>query len=192
MRPIVAVLVLLLMFCFGPLLTDAQQSTVPRVGWLAVGSPPAFQHLIEAFRQGMRERGYVDGQNFVLEIRAAEGRFDRPPGLAAGLVRSKVAVILVGATGPLQAAKDATNTIPIVIASVRDPVGTGHIASLERPGGKITGVAEGAVPRTRLLELIKEAVPTVSRLAALANPGDAAAASAVKHEQGRRHGGRDG
>src|SRR3989442_3018569 len=191
MRPIVAVLVLLLVFCFGSL-ADAQQSTVPRVGWLAGGSPPAFQHITEAFLQGMREHGYIDGQNFVLEIRAAEVRFDRLPGLAADLVRSKVAVILVGATGPLQAAKDATNTIPIVIASVRDPVGTGHIASLERPGGKITGVAEGAVPRTRLLELIKEAVPTVSRLAALANPGDAAAASAVKHEQGRRHGGRDG
>src|SRR3989442_7630724 len=182
MRPIVAVLVLLLVFCFGSL-ADAQQSTVPRVGWLAGGSPPAFQHITEAFLQGMREHGYIDGQNFVLEIRAAEGRFDRPPGLAAGLVRSKVAVILVGATGPLQAAKDATNTIPIVIASVRDPVGTGHIASLERRGGKITGVAEGAVPRTKLLDLIKEAVPTVSRLAVLANPGDPAAVRAVKDWQ---------
>src|SRR3989441_1489531 len=181
---IAPVLVLMLLLCLGSLLADAQQSTVPRVGFLAGGSPPAFQHFIEAFRQGMRERGYIDGQNFVLEIRAAEGRFDRLPGLAADLVRSKVAVILVGATGPLQAAKDATNTIPIVIASVRDPVGTGHIASLERPGGKITGVAEGAVPRTRLLELIKEAVPTVSRLAVLANPGDAAAVRAGKDWQG--------
>src|SRR5437879_2544948 len=140
MRPIVAVLVLLLMFGFGSLFSDAQQSTVPRVGWLPGGSPPAFQHITEAFLQGMREHGYIDGQNFVLEIRAAEGRFERLPGLAADLVRSKVAVILVGATSGLRAAKDATNTIPIVIASV-DPVGTGYIASLERPGGNITGVA---------------------------------------------------
>src|SRR3989454_12392128 len=172
MRPIVAVLVLLLMFCFGSLLADAQQSTVPRVGWLAGGSPPAFQHITEAFLQGMREHGYINGQNFVLEIRAAEGRFDRLPGLAADLVRSKVAVILVGANGPLQAAKDATNTIPIVIASVADPVGMGYIASLERPGGNITGVSSGTIPGTRVLELIKEIVPKMSRLAVLANPGD--------------------
>ena len=180
---IAPVLVLMLVLCLGSLVADAQQPTPPRVGWLAGGSPPAFEHLTEAFRQGMRERGYVDGQNFVLEIRAAEGRFDRLPGLAADLVRSKVAVILVGATGPLQAAKDATNTIPIVIASVGDPVGMGFIASLERPGGNITGVAGSTVPRTSVLERIKEAVPNVSRLAILANPGDGFAARALKDWQ---------
>src|SRR2546422_9699157 len=179
---IATVLVLVLVLCLGSFVADPQQATVPRVGFLAGGSPPAFQHLIEAFRQGMQERGYIDGQNFVLEIRAAEGRFERLPGLAADLVRSKVDVILVGATAPLRAAKDATNTIPIVIASV-DPVGTGYIASLERPGGNITGVATGAVPRARPVELIKEAVPTVSRLAVLANPGDAGAARALKDWQ---------
>src|SRR5205809_7232626 len=142
---IATLLVLILVLCLGPFVAGAQQSTVPRVGFLAGGSPPAFQHLIEAFRQGMRERGYIDGQNFVIEIRAAEGRFDRLPGLAADLVRSKVAVIVVGANGPLQAAKDATNTIPIVIAGVGDPVGTGFIASLERPRGNLTGLAGSAV-----------------------------------------------
>ena len=100
---IATVLVLMLVLCLGSFVAGAQQSTVPRVGFLAGGSPPAFQHLIEAFRQGMRERGYIDGQNFVIEIRAAEGRFDRLPGLAADLVRSKVAVIVVGATSPLRA-----------------------------------------------------------------------------------------
>src|SRR2546422_1033677 len=89
---IATVLVLMLVLCLGSFVADAQQSTVPRVGFLAGGSPPAFQHLIEAFRQGMRERGYIDGQNFVIEIRAAEGRFDRLPVLAnpgdAGAVRS--------------------------------------------------------------------------------------------------------
>src|SRR5207245_4694408 len=135
------------------------------------------------FRQGMRERGYIDGQNFVIEVRAAESRFDRLPGLAADLVRSKVAVIVVGATGPLRAAKDATNTIPIVMAGVGDPVGTGFIASLERPGGNITGVAGGAVPSVKLLELIKEVVPAVSRLAVLANSGDGFAARALKDWQ---------
>src|SRR5256886_2575309 len=183
MRPIVAVLVILLMFSFGSLVADAQQSPVPRVGFLAGGPAPACQHLIEAFRQGMRERGYIDGQNFVMETGAAEGRFDRPPALAADLVRSKVDVILVGATAPLRAAKDATNTAPIVIAGVGDPVGTGFIASLERPGGNITGVAGSAVAKTRLLELIKEAVPTMSRLAVLANPGDAGAVRSVKDWQ---------
>ena len=180
---IAPVLVLMLVLCLGSFVADAQQSTVPRVGFLAGGSPPAFQHLIEAFRQGMRERGYIDGHDFVIEIRAAEGRFDRLPGLAADLVRSKVDVILVGATAPLRAAKDATNTIPIVIAGVGDPVGTGFIASLERPGGNITGLAGSAVAKTRLLELIKEAVPTMSRLAVLANPGDAGAVRSVKDWQ---------
>src|SRR6266404_3324295 len=180
---IAPVLVLMLVLCLGSFVADAQQSTVPRVGWLAGGSPPAFQHITEAFLQGMREHGYINGQNFVLEIRAAEGRFDRLPGLAADLVRSKVAVILVGANGPLQAAKDATNTIPIVIASVADPVGMGYIASLERPGGNITGVSSGTIPGTRVLELIKEIVPKMSRLAVLANPGDGFAARALKDWQ---------
>src|SRR2546426_298345 len=180
---IAPVLVLSLVLYLGSLGANAQQSIGPRVGFLAGGSPPAFQHLIEAFRQGMRERGYMDGQNFVIEIRAAESRFDRLPGLAADLVRSKVDVILVGATAPLRAAKDATNTVPIVIAGVGDPVGTGFIASLERPGGNITGEAGSAVAKTRLLELIKEAVPTMSRLAVLANPGDAGAVRSVKDWQ---------
>src|SRR5882724_10605222 len=144
---IAPVLVLMLVLCLGSFVADAQQSTVPRVGWLAGGSPPAFQHITEAFLQGMREHGYINGQNFVLEIRAAEGRFDRLPGLAADLVRSKVAVILVGANGPLQAAKDATNTIPIVIASVADrsawaasPVSSGPAAiSLECPQERYRG-----------------------------------------------------
>jgi len=104
----------------------------------------------------MRERGYIDGQNFVIEVRAAESRFDRLPGLAADLVRSKVDVILVGATGPLRAAKDATNTIPIIMACLCDPVGTGFIASLERPGGNITGLAGSAVAKTRLLTPIRK------------------------------------
>ena len=173
---IAPVLVLMLVLCLGSFVADAQQSTVPRVGWLAGGSPPAFQHITEAFLQGMREHGYINGQNFVLEIRAAEGRFDRLPGLAADLVRSKVAVIVVGATSPLRAAKDATNAIPIVIAGVGDPVGTGYVASLERPGGNITGVSSGTIPRTRVLELIKEIVPKMSRLAVLANPGGGFAA----------------
>src|SRR2546426_1129617 len=103
---IAPVLVLMLVLCLGSLVADAQQPTPPRVGWLAGGSPPAFEHLTEAFRQGMRERGYVDGQNFVLEIRAAEGRFDRLPGPAADLGPSKVAVILLGATATLQGAAD--------------------------------------------------------------------------------------
>src|SRR3989442_8875048 len=157
---IATVLVLMLVLCLGSFVADAQQSTVPRVGFLAGGSPPAFQHLIEAFRQGMRERGYIDGQNFVIEIRAAEGRFDRLPGLAADLVRSKVDVILVGATAPLRAAKDATNTVPIVIAGVGDPVGTGFIASLERPRRNTTVLTGSPDGRHRLRPPSNNAVST--------------------------------
>jgi hypothetical protein len=136
-----------------------RRPTAARVGWLAGGSPPAFRHITEAFLQGMREHRYIDGQNFVLEIRAAEGRFERLSGLAADLVRSKVDVILVGATGPLQAAKDATNTIPIVIASV-DPVGPKRHQSSEDVGqGKLKGI-KGVGRYSGLREFDPEGKPT--------------------------------
>ncbi len=128
--------------------------------------------LTEAFGQGLGERGYVDGRNIAIEYRWAEGSLDRLPGLAADLVRLKVDVIVVGSTPSALAAKQATKTIPIVAAVMADPVGDGLVASLGRPGGNVTGftfIAPELVPKR--LQLLQEAIPRVSRVAALWHPG---------------------
>ena len=115
---------------------------------------------MEAFRQGLRELGWIEGQNIAIEVRAAEGKYDRLPGLAAELVRLKVDVIFASSTPAALAAKHATTTIPIVIGRVADPVGSGLVASLARPGGNITGwTHQGIELRVKYLELLKEAVP---------------------------------
>src|SRR5438477_11669129 len=123
----------------APLAAEAQQAAkVPRIGWLAVNRAPNL-HLSEAFRQGLRDLGYVEGRNVVIEYRDAEGKFERFPALAAELVALKVDVIVTGATPPTLAAKQATKTIPIVFIGTADPVGSGLVTSLARPGGNVTG-----------------------------------------------------
>ena len=140
-------------------------------------SPSANSARIEAFRQGLRELGYVEGKNIVIEWRYAEGKLDRLPALAAELVRLKVDVIVT--TGPTvtRAAKEATTTIPIVMAFDTDPVGNGFVASLARPGGNITGLSTLAPEISgKQLELLKEIVPRLSRVAVLGtstDPGNA-------------------
>ena len=121
----------------------AQQQTgkVPRVGYLRLTSPADRPHLLDAFRQRLRELGWVEGQNIVIDYRFAEGRLDRLSDFAAELVRLKVDVIVSLGTQGVTAAKNATETIPIVMIAVRDPIGTGLIASLARPGGNVTGVS---------------------------------------------------
>ncbi len=120
---------------------DAQQpAKVPRVGVLVWASSPA-DRQVKPFRQGLRDLGYVEGQNIVVEYRWAEGRSDRAADLAAELVRLKVDVIVAYATPAVRAAKSATKTIPIVMGGSADPVGTGFVTSLARPGGNITGVS---------------------------------------------------
>jgi putative tryptophan/tyrosine transport system substrate-binding protein len=153
-------------------LPRAQQvAKVTRIGYLAgylAGSP----HLAEAFRQGLRDLGYVEGSNLVIEYRDAEGKFERLPALAAELVALKVDVILAGATLPAQAAKQATRTIPIVFTSISDPVQSGLAASLARPGGNATGLSNlTAHLASKCLELLTQAVPGISRVAALWQPG---------------------
>ena len=147
---------------------QAQQPTkVPRIGFLSAPSPSTIAARIEAFRLGLRELGYTEGQNIVIEYRYAEGKFDRLPDLAAELVRLKVEVI-VAAGGPqaIRAAKNATNTTPIVMTGAGDPVGDALIASLARPGGNITGLSLGGPELYgKRLELLKETVPKVSRVA---------------------------
>jgi ABC-type uncharacterized transport system substrate-binding protein len=147
----------------------AQQPTkVPRIGYLAGPSLSSLSARTEAFRQGLRELGYVEGKNIMMEYRYAEGKLDRLPALAAELVRLKVGVIVTGGPTPTRAAKEATNTIPIVMANDTDPVGSGVVASLAQPGGNITGLSNLAPEISgKRLELLKEVVPRLSRLAVL-------------------------
>jgi len=171
----------------APFTVDAQQAgKVSRIGYLSAGSGTSSNpRLIEAFRQGLRELGWVEGQNLVIEYRWAEGRFDRLPDLAAELVRLKVDLIVAAPAAPALAAKNATGTIPVVFMGAADPVGVGLVASLARPGGNVTGLSYsvGSSIFAKDLELLKEAVPKVRRVAVLsnpANPGQPLAISYVK------------
>ena len=145
---------------------------VYRVGYLGSGSATGDPRTREALREGLRELGWVEGQNLVIDYRFAEGRPDRLPDLAAELVRLKVDVIAAGPTPPVLAARNATRTIPIVGMSLTDPVGLGLVASLARPGGNVTGVAYGVGTDTfaKGLELLRDAVPRVRRVAVLSSP----------------------
>ena len=148
---------------------EAQQPTkIPRIGYLGGGSPSSNPARIEAFRQGLRELGYVEGENIVIEWRYAEEKLDRLPALAAELVSLKVDIIVTAGPSVTRAAKEATNTIPVVMAFDSDPVGNGFVASLARPGGNITGLATFAPELSgKRLELLKEVVPRLSRVAVL-------------------------
>jgi putative ABC transport system substrate-binding protein len=151
-------------------LAQAQQAkTVARVGYLT-GAPPSAS--TEAFRQGLRELGYVEGQNIIIEYRYAEGKHDRLPDLAAEMVRRNVDVIVAAGGSPaIQAARRATRTIPIIMAAMIDPIAWGFIVSLDRPGGNITGLSlRGFELFGKRLELLKEIVPKLSRVAAFWNP----------------------
>jgi putative tryptophan/tyrosine transport system substrate-binding protein len=152
-------------------LAEAQQpKKVPRIGYLGATSRSTNPARIEAFRQGLSELGYVEGKNIVIEYRFAEGKLDRFPALASELVRLKVDVVLTGGPIATRSAKQATATIPIVMAYDDDPVGSGFVTSLARPGGNITGLSTLAPEISgKQLELLKEVVPKVSRVAVLGN-----------------------
>ena len=149
---------------------EAQQAgKVPRIGFMLQAPPTNTQ--VEAFRQGLRDLGYVEGKNILIEYRHTEGKPDRLPGLAAELVRLKVDVIVVSGALATSAAKNATREIPIVMAVAGDPVGSGHVASLGRPGGNITGLTNLAPELGgKRLELVKEVIPGLSRVAILSDP----------------------
>ena len=148
---------------------EAQQpAKVPRIGILSASDPSLNPDRTEAFRQGLRELGYVEGKDIVIEYRYAEGKFDRLPALAAELVRLKVDVIVTRGAAPTRSAKEVSNTIPIVMSSGGDPVSDGFVASLARPRGNITGLSTLAPEISgKQLELLKEIVPRLSRVAAL-------------------------
>jgi ABC-type uncharacterized transport system substrate-binding protein len=143
-----------------------QQEKVPRVGFISTASLSSLASRLEAFRQGLRELGYVEGRNVTVEYRSAEGNVDRLSELAADLVRLKVNCIVTAGSSPTRAAKQATGTIPIIMTNSTDPVSEGFIASLARPGGNITGLTNlSADLAGKRLELLKEAIPKLSRVA---------------------------
>jgi putative ABC transport system substrate-binding protein len=169
---VMALVLLVLGALAAPFAAEAQQpGKVPRIGFLTPLSPTDNAHLLEAFRQELRELGYVDGQTIAIEYRFGEGRPERLSALAAELVRLKVDVIVAGPAPAPEAAKQATSTIPLVFAIASDPVAEGLVASLARPGGNITGLATMAPELVGTqLELLKEVAPKVSRVAVLQNP----------------------
>jgi putative tryptophan/tyrosine transport system substrate-binding protein len=147
-----------------------KQASIPRIGVLLLGAPPNAN--LDAFIQGLRELGYVEGKNILIEYRFAEGKADRLPELARELVRLKVAAIFTAGTPAIFALKEATKTIPIVFFSTSDPIGTGVVASLAHPGGNITGISVLASDLwPKRLELLKEIFPKLSRVAMLWNKG---------------------
>src|SRR5438093_5761108 len=174
------IVTLTLSMLVAPLAAHAQPATkVYRIGRFTSGLPPTAgpNPSEEAFRQGLRDLGYVEGQNLVIESRSAAGSLERLPDLAAELVRLKVEVIVAGGSPAIRAAQHATHTIPIVLAAPPDAVAEGFVASLARPGGNITGLSWlGAELPGKRLEILKETVPQSARIAVLANPdgpGDA-------------------
>jgi putative ABC transport system substrate-binding protein len=155
-----------------PLAAEAQQAgKILRIGVLLPGPPTTFSVRTEAFRQGLRDLGYVEGKTVIIDWRAAEERVEQLAALAAELVSLRVDIIVTAGTPATEAAKNATQTIPIVMAAVGDAVGSGLVASLARPGGNVTGFTIVAPDLSgKRLELLKEIVPGISRIAALLNP----------------------
>lgn len=165
--------------------TQAQQTKkIPRIGFLLASSPSALSARAQAFRQGLRDLGYVEGKNILIEWRYAEGKLDRLPALAAELVHLKVEVIVTGGPQATRPAKETTTTIPIVMGFDSDPVGSGVVASLARPGGNITGLSTLAPELSgKQLELLKEIVPRLSRVAVLGNSAEPGNAQALKETE---------
>jgi putative ABC transport system substrate-binding protein len=180
-RAVGLIITLAISLLAAPLAAEAPQpGKVYRIGVLATTYWPPF----DAFREGLRELGYVEGQNIALEYRWAEQQTNLFPDLAADLLRRKVDVIVTWGTPAAQAAKNATSTIPIVMAAIGDAVGTGLVTSLARPGGNITGLsALNPDLEGKRLELLKEAVPTASRIAILWNPANPLHALVLKDTQ---------
>jgi ABC-type uncharacterized transport system substrate-binding protein len=167
-----------------PLAARAQQRAVPVIGFLNGGSPEGYAPFVAAFRQGLKEADYVEGQNVTIEYRWAEGQYDRLPSLAADLVQQKVTVIAASSTPAALAAKAATSTVPIVFMAGGDPIKLGLVASLSRPGGNVTGSTNFSVEvGPKRLELARELFPGATTVALLVNPANPVAATVSKDLQ---------
>ena len=172
MRRIGLAVVLAFSLVVAALVAQAQPQSgkANRIALLAGTGPALMQHRVQALRAGLRDLGYLEGKDIVIEYRWAEGKYDRLPGLAAELVRLKVDVIVAGGTTSTQAAMQATTTIPIVMVGTGDPLGTGLVASLAKPGGNVTGVTQlGAEVAGKRMQILKETVPNIARVAFLRN-----------------------
>jgi putative tryptophan/tyrosine transport system substrate-binding protein len=158
---------------------------VYRIGYLTVPSRESAQGVANAFRLGLRDLGWIEGQNVVVDYRFADSSLDRLPDLAAELLRLRADVIVAGANAAVLAAKNATRTVPIVMFLVIDPVGSGLVTSLARPGGNITGLTTTAGPEIygKQLQLLRDAFPRVSRVAILVNPAGLAYASVLRESE---------
>ena len=173
MRRIGLAVILTVILILAPLAEAQSARQVWRIGYLGTSSPALEPNLVNAFRQGLRELGHIEGQDIVIEYRWAEGKYDRFPELAAELVRLKVDVILTAGTPGALAAKQATRTIPIVMAVVADALAYQLVASLAQPGGNVTGLSTLARDlQGKQLEFLKEIVPRLSRIAVLVNPSN--------------------
>jgi putative ABC transport system substrate-binding protein len=184
-RPGLAFLIVLLSTLVAPIAADAQApAKLPRIGFLTAVPLSVMSARTEAFRQGLRELGYVEGKTIVIEWRSAEGQLDRLPSLAAELVRLKVDVIVTAGPLPTRPVKAATVTIPIVITNDNDPVANGFVASLARPGGNITGLSTlSPEAYGKQLELLKEIVPRLSRVAVLGDSAEPGHAQALRETE---------
>jgi ABC-type uncharacterized transport system substrate-binding protein len=167
-----------------PLAARAQQPAVPVVGFLGAGARGPLREQIAAFQEGLNESGYIEGQNVAVEYRFAEGQFDRFPALAAELVRRQVAVLFVASNAGALAAKQATRTIPIVFIAGDDPVASGLVPSLNRPGGNLTGIYQFATGlEAKRLGLLHEMVPKATIIAMLVNPNYSGAEDQLREVQ---------
>src|SRR6266480_7207035 len=166
-------------------IAEAQQPTkVPRMGFLSSLSPTVVLDRVEAFRQGLRELGYVEGKNIIIDWRYAQGKTERLPDLAAELVRLNVDVIVTGGPAVNRFAKEATHTIPIILAFDNDPVGNGFAASLARPGGNITGLSTHYPEISgKQLELLKDILPKLSRVAVFGTSTTPGTAQALRETE---------
>ena len=180
-----AVVLLFLGTSIGPAAAQLPEKG-PRVGYLSPGSSdePFRLRRLEAFRQGLRELGYVEGRSIILESRWAEGKYDRYPALLADLIRLKVQIIVAVGGNATQAARQATSTIPIVMSVVIDPLGSGLVSSLARPGGNVTGLSLMAPDLVgKQFDMLRQAVPESSRVAVLWNPGNPGSATQLREAE---------
>jgi putative ABC transport system substrate-binding protein len=169
----------------SPIAARAQQSRMPVIGYVGTGAPGAVQELLSAFHRGLKETGYVEGQNIKIEYRFAEGHYNRLPALAAELVQRQVtAIVTTGGSSAALAAKAATNNIPILFSAGDDPVETGVVTSLNRPNGNITGVTFlTSMLEGKRFELLHELVPNVAVIAVLVNPNSGSPKAEVQQVQ---------
>jgi putative ABC transport system substrate-binding protein len=173
------------LLCVTSYPVEAQESkNIPRLGFLSAGAGQDDRDRLAVFREGLRELGYVEAKNILIEYRFADGKLNRLPELAVGLVRLNVNIIVTAGNEAVQAAKNATQTIPIVMAFSGDPVGAGFVVNLARPGGNITGLSRINIELTsKRLELLNETVPSATRIAVLFNPEGRVPVLALKEAQ---------